>query len=264
MANSFIFDSKSASSAAEAIEIMLALRDNGFYSFRGQRNHAWPLGPHHLPEPENSDKLSDTQKRDGIDNILDENRRQFVKRCRGYFDVDLDPHNFWESQFLAQHHGLKTRLLDWTSNPLVALYFAVEDILSSVNDDTCGCVWAIKVDNSRFKKFHEIRNVDRNAMPGWMMIHPPLLSPRMIAQSSKFSYHPAQTDLDLRTQLLGMGEELIQIKIEPGEDGKNPSPVIRKHLGILNIHHASLFPDPDGIARFVNQQWRSIARSHFV
>ncbi|WP_429033282.1 FRG domain-containing protein [Aeromonas veronii] len=53
-------------------------------------------------------------------------------------DVDT-PKTEFEWLFLAQHYGLPTRLLDWSTNPLVALFFAVEK-----DDDIDGMVYATR------------------------------------------------------------------------------------------------------------------------
>ena len=52
------------------------------------------------------------------------------------------PENEWEWLFVMQHHGLPTRLLDWTESPLVALFFALGGD-GAPDHDVDGCLWGL-------------------------------------------------------------------------------------------------------------------------
>lgn len=239
----------------EATSKLLALRADGYWSFRGHRNHQWGVGPHHMPKAKHD--THDPEK--DLHDLLEALRLQFVKRCKEFKDFQLDERDYWQSVFYAQHYGLKTRLLDWTSNPLVALYFAVENVLSSEDDDkTHGCVWAIKVPANKWFNFSSLpgyggREEKKWQLAHWVMINPPLMTDRVIRQSGKFSYHPSRDDDDISSLPRAAGEHMIKVII--GDDMNNPTRKIRQELGILNVHHASLFPDFGGVAQFLNKQW---------
>jgi len=227
------------------------LRKQEFWSFRGQRDETWNLGIKY--------KFEGTKESDI--NLCFE---QFKKRCKEFPQPDyLSEEDEWNWMFYAQHHGLKTHLLDWTTNPLVALYFAVEKIISKGKDhisDTdngnIGTVWALKVIDANFtptKGLTHPKNINK-----WKMIDPPPITTRIARQSGKFSFHPLGDDEYIDQIGRRNGEQLFKIVLRR-KDGSNPSFSLRAKLGIMNIHHAYLFPDPDGIAQFVNYEWPIIA-----
>ncbi|MCU7837716.1 MAG: FRG domain-containing protein [gamma proteobacterium symbiont of Taylorina sp.] len=65
---------------------------------------------------------------------------EFQRHIPAHSDVNVA--DLWSVMSLAQHHGLPTRLLDWTINPLVAAYFACEGV--SDEDSAIWVVWGFE------------------------------------------------------------------------------------------------------------------------
>lgn len=154
--------------------------------------------------------------------------RLFKDQALPYLTFRLETE--WEWLAIARHHGLPTRLLDWTRNPLIGAYFAVEKKYAG-NSVIYAYRSAHHIKTEKYKHPFDRKEVGR--------FIPTHITRRITAQAGVFTIHP-----DPSVPFESSKIDRLIIKADARED-------LKWILYRYGIHRASLFPDLDGLAKYI-------------
>ena len=233
--------------------------------FRGQRSAEWDLRP----------RLYRDEYRGAAESEI---RLEF--EGSGLQLVTTNPNRSkWEWYFLMEHYRAPTRLLNWSGNPLVALYFAVSDESSNRRKGDAS-VWMF--DPWRWNSLH-FDSLSGPGLPGWeeteaylpdleqacdgekvarrwpIAIEPPSIDRRLANQTARFLLFGKRRDLIKaadRTDLAAKkGSRLKCILISAGKLER-----LQYELDDVGINRRTLFPDLDGLGEHLSWEWKRFVR----
>jgi hypothetical protein len=195
---------------------------------------------------------------------------RFRQRSIPYLNQRID--DDWELLFLMQHHGVPTRLLDWTENPYIALYFALTSCKKHPKTDAypdC-CVWSldpiawnravldhISYTDGVLVASDERRNAHKPGVKENVFSKKPVAmygsynSPRIVAQRGTFMVFGSDVSPmeSVKAGTASITDEVLCKLVIPG--GKVHA--FLKSLTSIGYTDSVIFPDLDGLAREIRR-----------
>lgn len=236
----------------QAIEDFQSSSDVSWY--RGCRSKSYKLVPTLYRHPKRT-KISDIAK---LELAL---TTRFVQRSLPFLQRSLT--SDWDKLFLMQHYGVPTRLLDWTENPFVAIYFALVSAAEAKSTDAA--IWMCDpaawnrgaLDHISFKDgildessdqvraYEPPKPVDGTPMHP-IMIYGSYNSPRIVAQRGGFALFGQGTE---PMEKIYLSEKFSGNALQKIEIPHSKVAAIRLSLFRKGFTESVVFPDLDGLAK---------------